>query len=334
MANRVDNRLIDNNLKTTTTMAKQPTVSFKLAVDEMRGKLATKQTNIRYAGQRRGQKVSDLPLGKHEATNFEEYIVLTKRRGKQMFYVKSRTTVNNSRVSLAVRATTALASPLVDFIYELYQGGGAVIFSQLEASYVKWGGDMTIREYITSLVVNAMNAGGAGEEISFVDADGTTSRVLCANPYFEYNTPAANCYITIGSAPIAYTEYLPIRTRFRTAMQNYFGKLIKSDSSAPITIQVMDTTGRKSRNITLQTVSGGTYGATLKNTTQGASLSASFNDNMGAGPEQLDYLIIYKEDGSVLMQGLPKKVEKNSGTATTILATDAITTNYYIRIEE
>lgn len=312
-------------------MAKQPTVSFKLAVDEMRGKLATKQKNIRYSGQRQGQKVSDLAPGKHEATNFEEYIVLTKRRGKQMFYVKSRTTVNNSRVSLAVRATTALASPLVDFIYQLYQGGGATIFNQLEASYIKWGGDMIIREYITSLVANTMNSGGYGEEINFVDADGT-SQVLCANPYFEYNTPASSCSFTIGGAPIAYTDYLPIRSRFRSAMQNYFGKLILNDSSAPVTILVKDTTGRKSRNITLQTASGGTYVGTLKNTTQGASLGAGFSDSGGA--EALDFLTIYKEDGTVLMEGTPSKVDKTTGTATPILGADEISANYYIRIEE
>lgn len=312
-------------------MAKESTVSFKLAVDEMRGKLATKQKNIRYSGQQKGQKVSELAPGKHDATNFEEYIVLTKRRGKQMFYVKSRTSVNNSRASLAVRATTALASPLVDFIYQLYQGGGAAVFTQLEESYIKWGGDMTIREYITSLVANAMNAGGYGEQITFVDDEGTT-QVLCDNPYFEYNTPANRCSFTIGDATIVYTNYQPIRARFRTAMQNYFGKIILSDNSTPITIQVKDTTGRKSRYITLQTVSGGTYGVTLKATTQGAGLGAVFDDMTGTGV--LDTLTIYKEDGTVLMQGTPSKVDKTTGTATPIAETDVISANYYIRIEE
>lgn len=314
-------------------MAKQPTVSFKLAVDEMRGKLATKQKNIRYSGQMRGQKVSDLAPGKHEATNFEEYIVLTKRRGKQMFYVKSRTTVNNSRASLAVRATTALASPLVDFIYELYQGGGATIFNQLEASYIKWGGDMTIREYITSLVASTVNSGAYGEEIVFADEDGN-NQVLCANPYFEYNTAADRCAFTIGGTTVVYTNYQPIRGRFRTAMQNYYGKLIMSDTSTPITIQVKDTTGRKSRNITLQTVSGGTYGATLKSTTQGAGLSAVFDTPMSGGTEALNFLTIYKEDGTVLMSGMAQKVDKSTGTATPIAVSDVISNNYYISIEE
>lgn len=314
-------------------MAKDATVFFKLPIDEMRGKLATKQKGIRYAGQQDGQKVTDLAPGKHDATNFEKYLVLTKRRGKQMFYVKSRTTVNNSRTGMAVRATTALASPLVDFIYQLYQGGGATVFTQLEDSYIKWGGDMTIREYITSLVVKTMNAGGNGEEINFVDADGTT-QVLCANPYFEHNTPAMNCSFTIGGVGIAYTTYLPLRTRFRTAMQFYFGKLIMSDSSTPITIQVKDTTGRKSRDITLQTVSGGTYGATLKGTTQGVGLGASFTDPMSGQTGVMENLIIYKEDGTILMQGTPQKVDKITGTATPITETDVISANYYIRIEE
>lgn len=312
-------------------MAKESTVSFKLAVDEMRGKLATKQKNIRYSGQQKGQKVSELAPGKHDATNFEEYIVLTKRRGKQMFYVKSRTSVNNSRASLAVRATTALASPLVDFIYQLYQGGGAAVFTQLEESYIKWGGDMTIREYITSLVINAMNAGGAGEQINFVDADGTT-QVLCDNPYFEYNTPGNRCSFTIGDATFIYTNYQPFRARFRTVMQNYFGKLILSDTSTPITIQVKDTTGRKSRSITLQTVSGGTYGNTLKDSTQGAGMSAVFD--LGDTTGVLNSLTIYKEDGTVLMQGTPQKVEKSTGEATPINDRDVISANYYIRIEE
>lgn len=314
-------------------MAKESTVSFKLAVDEMRGKLATKQTNIRYSGQKEGEKVSQLTPGKHDAVNFEKYLVLTKRRGKQMFYVKSRTSVNNSRASLAVRAVTALASPLVDFIYQLYKGGGAAVFTQLEDSYIKWGGKMTIREYITSLVVNAMNAGGAGEQINFVDADGTT-QILCGNPYFEFNTPEARCEFTISDKTIRYTTYLQLRTRFRMAMQNYFGKLILSDTSTPITIQVKDTSGRKSSYITLQTVSGGTYGETLSTTTQGAGLGAVFNIPEEGQPAPLTHLTIYKEDGTILMQGTPSKVNKTTGTATPITQSDVIESDYYIRIEE
>lgn len=314
-------------------MAKESTVSFKLAVDDMRGKLATKQKNIRYSGQKKGQKVSDLAPGKHQATNFEEYIVLTKRRGKQMFYVKSRTTVNNSRKSLVVRATTALASPLVDFIYQLFQSGGATVFNQLEESYAQWGGDMTIREYITSLVVNAMNAGAYGENIYFTDADGIRQE-LCANPYFEYNTAYDSCAFTIGIENITYTGYQPTRARFLTVMQNYFGKLILNDSSAPITMQVKDSTGRKSRTITLQGPSGATYGGVLKTTTQGAGYGAVFSTPLAGEPAPLSNLTIYREDGTVLMSGTPTKVEKSTGTATTIVDSDVISNDYYISIEE
>lgn len=314
-------------------MAKESTVSFKLSVDGMRGKLATKQTNIRYTGQEEGQKVSALAPGKHNATNFEKYLVLTKRRGKQMFYVKSRTTVTNTKASLAVRAITALASPLVDFIYQLYQRGGALVFTQLEEAYVKWGGKMSIREYITSLVVKAMKAAGYGEEIVFTNADGQT-QVLCANPYYEYNTPANRCEFSIGGESIIYTAYLPLRERFHQGMQNYFCKLMLSDTSSPRKIECRNTRGEK-QYITLLATASATYGDVLDSTVQGSAYSARFIEVSEGQPMKCDNFIIYKNDGTIWAQGVPQLVDKATGLLRTdMLKNSNISDEQFILIEE
>ena len=314
-------------------MAKDSTVFFKLPIEEMRGKLATKQKNLRYSGQEEDQKVTDMELGKHDATNFEKYLVLTKRRNKQMFYVKSRTSVKNTRASMAVRAVTALASPLVDFIYQLYQRGGAIVLTQLEDSYIKWGGNMSIREYITSIVVNTMNAGAYGEEIAFTNAEGTT-QVLCANPYYEYNTPANRCSITIGGENIIYTDYLPLRTRFRQGMQNYFNKLVLSDSSIQYKIECRNSRGQK-QYITLLGTASDTYGGVLNSTVQGSAYSARFIEVSEGQPMKCDNFIIYKNDGTIWAQGVPQLVDKATGLLRTdLLANSNITDDQFILIEE
>ena len=98
-------------------MAKETSVFYKLPIEEMRGKLATKQDGIMYAGQEQGDNTLSVGVGKHAATNFEKYIVLTKTRGKNRFYVKSRTSVTNSIGTVNTRAILALAMPLVDAMY-------------------------------------------------------------------------------------------------------------------------------------------------------------------------------------------------------------------------
>lgn len=95
-------------------MAKRSTMAFALPVEEMRGKLATKQQEITYQGQGTDQTPYDLAAGKKSANNFHKYFVGQKRNNKQFFYVKSRTSINNTAPMKAAKAALGSAGVLFD----------------------------------------------------------------------------------------------------------------------------------------------------------------------------------------------------------------------------
>ena len=142
-------------------MAKKSTVFYKLPVEDMRGKLATKQQQITYAGQQAGETPYDLTAGKKEATNFEKYIVLTKRRGVNRFYVKSRVAVNNTTAMVAAKAALGAASSIAlrvvnAFLNAAEQTGGLVVDRITAAtSYYNQqnGTNLTNREYVAKFIV-------------------------------------------------------------------------------------------------------------------------------------------------------------------------------------
>lgn len=91
-------------------MAKRSNVAYSLPVEEMRGKLATKQKDIMYSTQVEGEGVASALDGMREATNFQKYVVLTKRNGKNRFYVKSNTSIKLALSTRRAQAALGAAS--------------------------------------------------------------------------------------------------------------------------------------------------------------------------------------------------------------------------------
>ncbi len=164
-------------------MAKEASVFYKLPIEEMRGKLATKQDGIMYAGQEKGENTLSIGDGNHAATNFEKYIVVTKSRGKNRFYVKSRTTVTNSTGTINTRAILALAMPLVDAIYA--RKDDAVEMVAFKEAYQFYQKGETLREYLTRVVVESIRRSKENiEYLSKPNQQGLSEYVsLIANPY-------------------------------------------------------------------------------------------------------------------------------------------------------
>lgn len=171
-------------------MAKESSVFYKLPIEEMRGKLATKQDGIMYAGQEQGNNTLSIGDGNHAATNFEKYIVLTKSRGKNRFYVKSRTTVANSTGTINTRAILALAMPFVDAIYA--RRDDAVEMVAFKEAYQFYQKGETLREYLTRVVVESIRRGKTNiEYLSKPNQQGLSEYVsLIANPYKAFSTAA------------------------------------------------------------------------------------------------------------------------------------------------
>lgn len=172
-------------------MAKQANVLYQLPIEEMHGRLATKQQNITYSGQRYGEDTLKLGDGKHTATNYEQYVVLTRRRGKNLFYVKSRTTVSNSIGTTFARALLALTTPLVDWYLTSPKDTAQLLqYNQFIASYDYFGQQKTIREYLASRIMECVKA--KQEYITFYtvpDAQGISQvENLILNPYREINS--------------------------------------------------------------------------------------------------------------------------------------------------
>lgn len=175
-------------------MAKESSVFYKLPIEEMRGKLATKQDGIMYAGQEQGDNTLSIGIGNHAATNFEKYIVVTKSRGKNRFYVKSRTTVTNTTGTVNTRAILALAMPLVDAIYA--RRDDAVEMVAFKEAYQFYQKGETLREYLTRVVVENIRRGKAN--IDYVTKPNQQGLVefaaLVSNPYDAFNTEAPTIF--------------------------------------------------------------------------------------------------------------------------------------------
>lgn len=207
-------------------MTKEASVFYKLPIEEMRGKLATKQDGIMYAGQEKGENTLSIGDGNHAATNFEKYIVVTKSRGKNRFYVKSRTSVANSTGTVNTRAILALAMPLVDAIYA--RRDDAVEMVAFKEAYQFYQKGETLREYLTRVVVESIRRGKANiEYLSKPNQQGLSEYVtLIVNPYKTYKTisPAiftgGNYFGTKANEARIIQEYLKYRALQMSALKH------------------------------------------------------------------------------------------------------------------
>ena len=289
-------------------MAKNASVFYKLPIDVMRGKLATKQEDIRYEGQAEGESILSLGIGKKQAVNFEKYIVLTNRNGKNSFYVKSATSVHNSVGSVYNRMVMLLTAVLVDHLYKQYKAGSIEMLS-LDQSLAAWGGGKTMKEYMTSFVSRSIR--NRSNYIQYLEA-GTPGSVavwddLCDNPFKSFVTPAQ---IIAGIK-------FPSSGREQFLLQQNLRFFAAAMDSTAVKIDVTDTVTGRVRPIYLNVQSATTL-ADLVGSTQEVVWSV-IKDTLA--PTEIGSFAIRDKDGIVIMSGKPYK---DAAKTQPVLLTDVV----------
>lgn len=275
-------------------MAKNASVFYKLPIDVMRGKLATKQDDIRYEGQAEGESILSLGLGKKQAVNFEKYIVLTNRNGKNSFYVKSATAVGNTIGSMYNRVVMILTATLVDHLYKRYQAG-ALELQVLEQSLQDWGEGKTMKEYMTSFVNwSIRNRQNTIQYWGAKTPQGIAERVdLCDNPFKSFTSSTEQ----IGGA------LFPSSGREKYLLQQNLRFFAAAMDSTAVQIKVVETITGRNHSMYLNV--------------QSATTVAELNDTVQAGvwgmltdmsePAEIDTIQIMDKNGVVVISGKPYK---------------------------
>ena len=289
-------------------MAKNASVFYKLPIEVMRGKLATKQENIRYEGQDEGESIMSLGLGVKQAVNFEKYIVLTNRNGKNSFYVKSATAVHNSVGSVYNRMVMLLTAVLVDYLYKLYKAGSIELLA-LDQSLAVWGEGKTMREYMTSFVSHSIR--NRSNTIQYLEA-GTPGSVavwddLCDNPFKSFTSPVI---IISGSE-------FPSSGREKYLLQQNMRFFAAAMDSTAVKINVTETISGRTRPMYLNVQSNTTVGE-LTSTTQAAVWNVNADKTT---PTEVGSFDICDENGIVLITGKPYK---DAAKTQPVLLTDVV----------
>ncbi len=291
-------------------MSKQSSVFYALPIEEMRGKLATKQKPIMYTGQKPNQNTLTLGYGKHDATNFVKYLVLTRRNGKNFFYAKSRTAVRNTLGTNFQRATLAVAADLADYMKPFFEDA---TFANVQQAFEYWGEKKTFREWLTSLAMAAIST--QQEYISTPSAPDeqsglTTELQLMKNPLFSFDTIANEIRPEGVLSGAVYTD----DNRTKGLLQEYFRYYagIMSADKKNITL-VSGNTGRKYPIVLLyQTGSPSDTFAALKDTVQGAAYEATFDSST---PAIMNNFSVIDKNGVIKLTG--NGVTDGAGTTIT-----------------
>lgn len=289
-------------------MAKNASVFYKLPIDVMRGKLATKQEDIRYEGQAEGESILSLGLGKKQAVNFEKYIVLTNRNGKNSFYVKSATAVRNSVGSIYNRMVMLLTAVLVDHLYKQYKAGSIELLA-LDQSLAVWGEGKTMKEYMTSFVSRSIR--NRSNTIQYLEA-GTPGSVavwddLCDNPFKSFTSPAE---IIAGEA-------FPSSGREKYLLQQNLRFFAAAMDSTAVKINVTETISGRTRSMYLNAQSATTVDE-LQRSVQAAAFDLSVNLS---DPTEITAISIRDENGIEIISGKPYK---DAAKTQPVLLTDVV----------
>lgn len=289
-------------------MAKNASVFYKLPIDVLRGKLATKQENIRYEGQEEGESIMALGLGLKQAVNFEKYIVLTNRNGKNSFYVKSATAVRNSVGSVYNRMVMLLTAVLVDHLYKQYKAGSIELLA-LDQSLAVWGEGKTMKEYMTSFVSRSIR--NRSNTIQYLEA-GTPGDVavwedLCNNPFKSFTSPAE---ILAGEA-------FPSSGREKYLLQQNLRFFAAAMDSTVVAINVMETISGRTRSMYLNAQSTTTVDE-LRRSVQAAAWDLGVNLS---DPTEVTALTIRDQNGIGVISGKPFK---DAAKTQPVLLTDLV----------
>lgn len=297
-------------------MAKKSNVFYKLPIEDMRGKLATKQKDIVYSSQQAGETPYDLTEGKKESTNFEKYIVLTKRNGKNRFYVKSRTAVNNTTPQLAAKAALGAAASLAILIADNALNGeaGGLTVDRIVAAndfYNKQNGtELTVREYITQQIVPQLRSRSTNLYVDDIP-EGVLTRViqLGSNTFkapgayeTEKVTPyGAETFPQSFEQKAAYRKFMNMLTRWGD------GVLIKArtavQTGTDFTLGTQDFTIKTgARESDLNTVSIGEFAA--------SAIGAAYNASV-SGANVL--ISLFDKKGNLVTTGTLGTLDENTG---------------------
>lgn len=289
-------------------MAKNASVFYKLPIDVLRGKLATKQDDIRYEGQAAGDSILSLGLGKKKAVNFEKYIVLTNRNGKNSFYVKSATSVGNTVGSMYNRTVMILTATLVDFLYKLYQAG-SIELRVLDQSLEDWGEGKTMREYMTSFVNwSIRNRQNTIQYWGPKNQQGIAERVdLIDNPFKSFVSAG------VGISGVDF----PSSGRQRYLLQQNMRFFAVAMDSTAVQIDVQSVVSGAKRPVFLNVQSATTL-AELANTNQSRVWNVQADTTI---PTELGSISIFDENGMVVLSGKPYK---DAAKTQPVLLTDVV----------
>lgn len=292
-------------------MAKQQSVFLNVALDKLRGKLATKQQGIMYSGQVLPDKPSMLPVGKHSATNFRKYIVLNERNGKAMFYVKSRQTLGvSSKTSIAWAALAAAASMANSIVKTIDSATSSqrLEWADIIAAFEYWRQGQDLRQWLTGVLVRQLRAGYGNLEIDSVPSQqGLTQKVQFAqNPFVVGDVPTTE---QDAGVLLNFMTYI----RQRVVFLNNVEVLAKQGDAHTHTIKVI-TNDLRERTFTIVT-DGNSYDA-LSRCVNGRAINIVIS---GGNVESLTF---YNPDGSIFASGTPYRDEAHTER---VPATDTLT---------
>lgn len=133
-------------------------VSFKIPFDEVRGKLAEKQQNVRYQSQPEGASSYYVESGKKLSTNYNKYLVSYRRNGVNRFYVKRQVAINltdaQRRVQAYITLTNIVANKLLVTVPAITR-----LTAMFRVGEKRKSENDTLRDYTFRLVSEAVRNG-------------------------------------------------------------------------------------------------------------------------------------------------------------------------------
>lgn len=309
-------------------MSKHSRVTYKFGIDAVQGKLATKQTDIAYAGQKEGEPVINLPFGKHEAVNFDKYMVTTRRRGKNFFYIKSRTAVRNTLANTFQRSLLAIAQNLANYLVEYVNQANE--YDGLREAFAYYAPKMTMREYLTSLICQAVTLRKQYVTYTSVPDERTgmtTEENVILNPLFSYDMNADSIIAEDGQGqPVS---WLTNNTAAIKLLQNYLKFQARNMSADTHTVNIVDTRNGRKYERTLLYEEGSAPSNTfegLRSTVQGYSYLVLYSGTEETSAVQR--FAVIDHSGVIVLMGQPYLNEEKTQAVTANTVITDVTTLY------
>lgn len=301
---------------------------YKFGLEAVQGKLATKQTDITYAGQKEGEPVITLPFGKHEAVNFDKYMVTTRRRGKNFFYIKSRTAVRNTLANTFNRSLLAIAQNLATYLVEYVSEANE--YEGLREAFAYYAPNMTLREYLISLICQAVTL--RKQYVTYTSVPNevtgyTTEGNVILNPLFSFDMGAQSIIATDAQGrpyPWLHRNFSGLKV-----LQNYLTYQARNMSADTHRVTFVDTrNGRKYERTFLYeegSAPSNTF-AGLKGSVQGAAFEVIFEEM--ETPNTLSEISIITNKGVTVLHGQPFMDEAKTQPVTENTVITSVTTLY------